>query len=58
MFRRHVLGNCFVFDPTGTMTIPDGAYPLRWSPVVGCDTSRRPWPWPAPWRRPPGRPRR
>ena len=38
MFRRHVLGNCFVFDPTGTMAIPQGAYPLRWSPVVGCDT--------------------
>jgi type IV secretion system protein VirD4 len=38
MYRRWVLGNVFVFDPTGTLKIPDGAYPLRWSPVVGCDT--------------------
>jgi type IV secretory pathway TraG/TraD family ATPase VirD4 len=38
MYRRWVLGNVFVFDPTGTLEIPDGAYPLRWSPVVGCDT--------------------
>ncbi len=28
---------CFVFDPSGTVTLPEGAYPLRWSPVVGCD---------------------
>jgi type IV secretory pathway TraG/TraD family ATPase VirD4 len=38
MYRRWVLGNVFVFDPTGTIEIPDGAYPLRWSPVVGCDS--------------------
>jgi hypothetical protein len=38
VFRRWAIGNCFVFDPTGSMTIPAGAYPLRWSPVVGCDT--------------------
>ena len=37
-YRRWVLGNVFVFDPTGTIEIPDGTYPLRWSPVVGCDT--------------------
>ena len=37
-YRRWVLGNVFVFDPTGTLKLPDGAYPLRWSPVVGCDT--------------------
>jgi type IV secretion system protein VirD4 len=38
VFRRWSVGNCYVFDPTGTMTIPSGAYPLRWSPVVGSDT--------------------
>ena len=38
MYRRWVLGNVFVFDPTGTLEIPEGAYPLRWSPVVGCET--------------------
>jgi len=38
MYRRWVLGNVFVFDPTGAIEIPDGAYPLRWSPVVGSDT--------------------
>ena len=37
-FRRWSVGNCYVFDPTGTMTIPSGAYPLHWSPVVGSDT--------------------
>jgi type IV secretion system protein VirD4 len=36
IFVRHQLGNCFVFDPTGTTVIPDAAFPLRWSPVVGC----------------------
>jgi type IV secretory pathway TraG/TraD family ATPase VirD4 len=35
-YRRWALGNCFVFDPSGTTPVPDGAYPLRWSPVVGC----------------------
>ena len=34
---RRQLGNCFVFDPTGTVPLPDGALPLRWSPVIGCD---------------------
>jgi type IV secretion system protein VirD4 len=37
-YRRWVQGNVFVFDPTGTIEIPEGIYPLRWSPVVGCDT--------------------
>ena len=37
-FRRWALGNVFVFDPTGSTHIPDGCFPLRWSPVVGCDT--------------------
>ncbi len=30
-------GYCYVFDPTGTVDIPHGAYELRWSPVLGCD---------------------
>jgi hypothetical protein len=38
LLRRWTVGNCFVFDPTGTMAIPERAYRLRWSPVVGCDT--------------------
>ena len=38
VFRRWAIGNCFVFDPTGSMTIPAGTYPLRWSPIVGCDS--------------------
>ena len=38
VFRRWVLGNVFIFDPTGTTELPEGTYPLRWSPVVGCDT--------------------
>jgi type IV secretion system protein VirD4 len=38
---RWQLGNCFVFDPSGTTTIPDGALPLRWSPVTGCEEFER-----------------
>jgi type IV secretory pathway TraG/TraD family ATPase VirD4 len=38
---RWQLGNCFVFDPSGTTTIPDGAVPLRWSPVTGCQVFER-----------------
>jgi type IV secretion system protein VirD4 len=34
---RWQLGNCFVFDPSGSTAIPDGAVPLRWSPVTGCE---------------------
>jgi type IV secretion system protein VirD4 len=37
-FRRHALGNCFVFDPTGSTAVPPGMFALRWSPVVGCDS--------------------
>jgi hypothetical protein len=37
-FRRWAIGNCYIFDPTGSMAVPANAYPLRWSPVVGCDT--------------------
>ncbi len=36
-FRRWQLGNCFVFDPTGETAVPEGAVPLRWSPVTGCE---------------------
>jgi len=35
---RRRKGDCFVFDPTGSARIPDGAFPLRWSPVVGCES--------------------
>ncbi len=38
VFRRFALGNCFIFDPTGSTPLPQGTHPLRWSPVVGCDT--------------------
>jgi hypothetical protein len=38
LLRRWSVGTCFVFDPTGTMAIPQGAHPLRWSPVVRCHT--------------------
>lgn len=34
--RRHLLGNPFVFDPTGTLALPPGTSAMRWSPVVGC----------------------
>ena len=38
---RWLLGNCFVFDPSDTTAIPDGAVPLRWSPVTGCEEFER-----------------
>jgi type IV secretory pathway TraG/TraD family ATPase VirD4 len=38
---RWQLGNCFVFDPSGTTAIPNGAVPLRWSPVTGCEEFER-----------------
>lgn len=31
-------GTCWWWDPTNTVTPPPGARPLRWSPVVGCET--------------------
>jgi type IV secretory pathway TraG/TraD family ATPase VirD4 len=37
VYRRYALGNCFVFDPSGTVPLPQGTFPLRWSPVVGCE---------------------
>lgn len=27
---------CYLFDPTGSTPMPDGAVALRWSPIVGC----------------------
>jgi type IV secretion system protein VirD4 len=34
--RRAALGTCWLWDPSGTLTPPEGIQPLRWSPVVGC----------------------
>jgi type IV secretory pathway TraG/TraD family ATPase VirD4 len=31
-------GRCWWWDPTGTSTPPPGTTPLRWSPIVGCET--------------------
>ncbi|MGA8371012.1 MAG: type IV secretory system conjugative DNA transfer family protein [Acidimicrobiales bacterium] len=35
---RSCVGNCLVFDPTGTMDASDSATPIRWSPVQSCHT--------------------
>ncbi len=32
---RRELGTCWVFDPTGSTALPEGAVELRWSPLVG-----------------------
>ena len=40
-FRRGARGRCFVFDPSATVTLPQGTYPLRWSPLVGCEDFER-----------------
>ena len=37
VLRRSARGRCFVFDPSATVTLPQSAYPLRWSPLVGCE---------------------
>lgn len=34
---RRRMGTCYVFDPTGSTPIPEGAVALRWSPLVGCE---------------------
>jgi hypothetical protein len=39
--RRHLLGNPFVFDPSGTVALPAGTHTMRWSPVVGCEDFER-----------------
>ena len=33
---RSKAGRVWVLDPTGTVTVPDGAIALRWSPLLGC----------------------
>lgn len=35
---RSELGRCWLFDPTGTLTAPDGVRRLRWSPVAAART--------------------
>lgn len=41
LLRRWTVGNCYVFDPSGTIPIPDGAVRLQWSPVTGCENFER-----------------
>ena len=36
---RSQMGNCYVFDPTGELALPQGACELRWSPIIGCEKS-------------------
>jgi type IV secretory pathway TraG/TraD family ATPase VirD4 len=31
-------GRCWLYDPTGTVAVPEGLSPLRWSPVTGAAT--------------------
>ena len=45
VFRRWALGNCLRLRPDRDGRVPQGAYPLRWSPVVGCETFEPRWPW-------------
>ena len=33
---RARVGECLVFDPSGTVDVPDGARPVGWSPVPAC----------------------
>lgn len=41
VLRRWALGNCYVFDPSGTTELPSGTVALRWSPVTGCQRFER-----------------
>jgi Type IV secretory system Conjugative DNA transfer len=34
--RRARQGRCWLLDPTGTVAVPDGVTPIRWSPVEAC----------------------
>jgi len=34
---RSQLGHCWLFDPTGTVEVPQGAHRLTWSPLWGCE---------------------
>lgn len=35
---RAQVGTCWVFDPTGSTPLPEGATELRWSPLVSADS--------------------
>ncbi|HMK97423.1 MAG TPA: type IV secretory system conjugative DNA transfer family protein [Acidimicrobiales bacterium] len=35
-WARERLGRLWLWDPSGTTTIPEGVAELRWSPVIGC----------------------
>ncbi len=35
-WARSRLGRLWLWDPSGTLEVPDGVEELRWSPVVGC----------------------
>jgi type IV secretion system protein VirD4 len=39
--HRGRLGRCFLFDPFATTERPWWVHPLRWSPVVGCESFDR-----------------
>ncbi|MCL2394756.1 MAG: type IV secretory system conjugative DNA transfer family protein [Acidimicrobiaceae bacterium] len=34
--RRASVGRCWLLDPTGTVRVPEGVTPIRWSPVQAC----------------------
>ncbi|MBO0748380.1 MAG: type IV secretory system conjugative DNA transfer family protein, partial [Acidimicrobiaceae bacterium] len=34
--RRARIGRCWLLDPTGTVSVPDGLTAIRWSPVQAC----------------------
>jgi DNA-binding SARP family transcriptional activator len=34
---RRWFGTCYVFDPTGSTSVPEGSEELRWSPLVGSE---------------------
>lgn len=40
-FWRWMVGNCYLFDPSGETVVPPGVVPLRWSPVTGCESFER-----------------
>jgi len=35
---RRTSGPCFLYDPSGTVEVPEGVTPVRWSPVESCRT--------------------
>ena len=35
---RHLVGDCFLYDPSGTITPPTGVRPTGWSPLVAART--------------------